>query len=126
MSNVITRYNAPLLNTFGPDGVPNYISAQVGDPIRWKPPAGKQLRVYCNGRELFFVVECDRERGWARTLPWETGKDGRPRAVEKKAGDGTPILREYLGRIEYRLVPAYVPRWLRKLARRIIQPNEAR
>lgn len=117
MSNVLTRYTAPLRNTFGPDGVPNYISAQAGDPVRWKPPPGKQLRVFCNGSELHFVVECDRERGWARTYPWEV-VNGRPRMVEKRAGDGTPILRLYHGRIEYRLVPAHVPRWMRGIMRR--------
>lgn len=117
MTNLLTRYNPPLRAVVGPDGIPHYLSAQAGDPNRWTPPPGKQLHVYCNGVELYFVLECDRSRGWARTHGWEW-VGGTVRMIDRRAEDGTPLVRLYHGEITYRVKPAKVPGWLRRLMAR--------
>lgn len=117
MPNVVVAYNAPIRASVGSDGIPNYLSAESGQIARWSPPPGYQLRVYLNGRELFFVVEADRARGWARTLPWVETPHG-PQQVDKRAEDGTPIIRLYHGEISFSLVPAHVPGWLRRMIQR--------
>lgn len=71
MSVLIPTYNRPVTPTIGIDGIPDYLSTDKADPAKWKPSAGHRLRIWCNGRELYHVVEVDRTRGWARTLPYD-------------------------------------------------------
>lgn len=113
----VTTYNRPAITGIGADGLPNYLSADKADPDRWKPPQGFRLRVWCNGREMHFVVEADRERGWVRTLPY-VERNGVPFQVDKPG-----VSRLHHGTVEYRLarIPIGTPafrKWLRQQSRK--------
>ena len=111
---IVTTYTRPAITALGADGLPDYLSADRSDPDRWTPPQGYRLRVWCNGRELFHVVEADRSRGWVRTLPYDETPDG-PRLQAKDS-----VTRLYHGLVTYRLERIQIGtrhfrQWLRRV-----------
>lgn len=105
--SVILDYSRPLRLTKGTDGLPNYVSAQKGDPLAFRPPRQFRFIVYHHDVELRYVIEADRERGWAKCLHWEHYRkpDGSLGTRPKPDGNGEEQYRIYTGAITFRLVP---------------------
>jgi hypothetical protein len=103
MANVlIPRFGVPKRIPVGSDGIPNYIAATPGAPGYWRPPEGFELKVYHEGVMVFWIVEADRVRGWAKGFHWRV-EDGQVKKVTHD-DNGVTVHRLYEGRITFKLV----------------------